>query len=788
MGDRALSALLSLSESLQQELSSQPPGRVLAFDLESLQPSPAFSGAVGMLAEPDVFPSDRLFVFMHRGELHAGLPVSLGLGLHWIGESAPGKLTGRTGAPVDLGATALARISLSGSFVCVVWREAEDRVRLRVTRCRRREDSLRVRVRLETVPGPAPESDELLAALTGHHPLEAFELLLDKATRGRFDERHARLLEYWRSLEPAAAEALWRACDDAGRFVELREWLRRIAETDTEEDLAGDLAWAPPRSGWPAEAWIEAVAGNLLQAAADPETFRRLRNAARAADRLLGEDGLPEALRELKRKAVEMACERPAAGEPRALESLLATLRARALEAAGKRMEAELIWRWQTTTDRTAWLDCSFGFSEAGVAAFRKALRGDLEAALEARAASARLHAAVLTHGLRRRTHVELHLPFLDRKLWSARLEALAEARIETTLDGRIVVYKLAATDERERENFVRSTMNLCGAFILRPERNDTQFDLSWTCERRLNAPQARLELVPLLLGYGFEQAVRWLEPLLPEAEQIEMEMSVSVPGAMAAAWLEAPIERSSEFRPVYTEMSVAVQQALRTWLPFVYFRDLSRYETLGAAYPLVVYRCTLPFRSKTSNEFAYDIMSAESVALARRSTGMALAAELARIEQLLLAAGKPDTARFYRPSRRDAILASVERSPRLFHSLLVADAQFVDHLIRLGVRAGSLRRAMQHEPQRAARELARFGEEFVKTFHRRLRRLYGGEDFTAFGPLLLVEATRGLNAGLRATAAVRGVLRLTAVLRDGEVREERFVNRDYGSAPVFEA
>ncbi len=783
MNRKLVATLISLSDRLQDELSNQPERCVLVVNPEDGSYAPAADDAMALLAEPRRLPLDRLFVFLKDGDLRAEIPFHWGFALSWVGEAAPGKLEGRVGLPVDLGASAIARLCLVGSFLCAVWRDEEDRVRLRMTRSGRRQAGFDARVHAEVVPGAAPQFGELVAAVTGLHPLEAFERLLDKATRGRFDERSTRLLEFWRTLDRSAAELLWRACDDTERFNELREWIRRIAEMERLEELADDLAWAPPRRGWLAEAWIEAIAGGLFEAAAQEATFLRLREAARLADRLLSEESLTQILRELKRNVQEPGIEALTAQAPRSLRNLLEQLCSRALEALEKRLTAELVFRRQTETRDAAWLDCSFDFSEAGLRAYRETLRGELGGALGSENSAVRLHAAILSHGLRRRTLVELHLPFLDRKQWSTRLEVLSQVRIETTLDGRLLVYTLAAEDERARQNFARSAMSLCGAFILHPERTDTQFELSWTYDRRMGPAQARLELIPLLLTYNFEDAVRWLEPLLPEAEQIEVEMSFSVPGAVAAAWLTAPVERSQEFRPVYAEMSVAVQQALRTWLPFAYFRDLSRYDNLGAAYPLVVYRCTLPFRSKTGSDFAYDIMSAESVALARRSTGMALAAELARIEQLLLAAGKPETARFYRPSRRDFILAGVERSPRLFHSLLVADAQFIDHLVRLGVRAGGLRRALQHEPQRALRELAKFGEEFVKTFHRRLRRLYGGDDFTAFGPLILIEATRGLNAGLRSVVAVHGLLRLAAHLRDGQACEANFVNKDYRSA-----
>jgi hypothetical protein len=57
---------------------------------------------------------------------------------------------------------------------------------------------------------------------------------------------------------------------------------------------------------------------------------------------------------------------------------------------------------------------------------------------------------------------------------------------------------------------------------------------------------------------------------------------------------------------------------------------------------------------------------------------------------------------------------------------------------------------------------LARFAGDFVATFHRRLRRLYAGEDFLSLGTLLLIEATRALNSALQLAAPVNAILRLT--------------------------
>jgi len=766
--------------SLEAALQTLPTAGVLVLDTRSGEWREAPSDWPWRICQPSDLDPHQVVVMSAASALKAGGSVRYGFSLNWVGEAAPGKLDASVGVTTLAQAQARVHLELAGSALCQIRLEEGPRLRVRFERRRQRGLDLRARANVHAGLDASGETAELVAALLGGHPLQAVEALAEKALRGRLDPTLQRLLEAWRDLEVGAAAAIWRALEEASALSALRDFVHRLTVEAPELCLFQarfDPEEVVPNS--PLEAWIEASAGTLLSAWMDAHAFKRLRRAAEAAERLLREESLLKVLLDLKQEAVRQTAAALAGGVPETVRQLAITLCDRGLKALEQKLDAQLNHAANSEAE-CALADCSFDFSEPGLAAYRAALNGDLSQALRAGAPAVQVHLGVLTHGLRRESRLQVDLPYLDRKQWSARFEALAQARIETTLDGRILVYTVAARDELGKHGVAESAMSLCGALLVRPAHTDARFSLGWSDKRRLSAVQARSVLPPLLSAYQFHQALAWLESELPQAAEVEAEMALSAPGEMVAAWLEAPVERSPNYGPVYTEVSVAVQRAMRTWLPYVYFSDLSRYDTLAAAYPLIVYQCTLPFRSKAKNEFAYDVMSAESVAVARRSTAWALGPELARIEQLLLAAGKPETARFYRPSRKDIILASVERAPRLLNSLLVADALFIDHLIALGVRAGGLRRAMEREPQRALRELVKFAEEFVKTFHRRLRRLYGGEDFTSFGPLILLEATRGLHAALRSTGEISGVLRLVIRHADGRVCERRFVNAAY--------
>jgi hypothetical protein len=51
---------------------------------------------------------------------------------------------------------------------------------------------------------------------------------------------------------------------------------------------------------------------------------------------------------------------------------------------------------------------------------------------------------------------------------------------------------------------------------------------------------------------------------------------------------------------------------------------------------------------------------------------------------------------------------------------------------------------------------------DFAALSSRRLRRLYGGQDFTALGELLLIEATRALAAALDGDAVISARLHVS--------------------------
>jgi hypothetical protein len=448
----------------------------------------------------------------------------------------------------------------------------------------------------------------------------------------------------------------------------------------------------------------------------------------------------------------------------RTLLGLRDSIYSKAVEAFEKKYDAEASYRYTSATAETALVDCSFAFTEQGLAAYRQALAGDYSWILSAAPSDVEIRQGVLTHGLRTETTLELHLPFLDRKQWTTRLEVLARMEVSSDADGRLLVYHAEASHRVESRNSYQSVLALAGGLSVGKVHSSSSFTLTYCDQRQLPCDRAARALAPTLTGYGFApEAARWLDTLCSTRQgNLDVSLALSIPGSLVSAWLDAPGERDPGFFPVYARVSVAVQRAIRVWLPYVYFSDLDRYGTLDAAFPLIVYQASRPFAGRPKYDFSYDVTNERCVAGFFRMAASQLSGELARAEELLLRAGEKRTAAFYSPKQARSILSSVQRKPRLLYSLLVADAFLVSALVNLGCQGHSLKEKAAQDPAEAVRSLSRFAGEFVKAFHGKLRRLYGGREFLTLGGLLLVEATAALNAETGAPSVVQAVLRVS--------------------------
>jgi len=307
------------------------------------------------------------------------------------------------------------------------------------------------------------------------------------------------------------------------------------------------------------------------------------------------------------------------------------------------------------------------------------------------------------------------------------------------------------------------SILALAGALGIQGGHPGARFALSYASIQRLACSHARAALPPVLASYGFDGAGPLDKKLESRHGDVDVSMTVSIPGALADRWLDAPAERNPQFFPVYARVSRAVQRAVRTWLPYLYFSSPERYEDLEMAAPLVVYQASRPYAGRPKYDFSYDVLNDSSMTVFHRRASARLSGELARIEGLLLGAGRSDSAAAYSPKRVRALMDWVRRHPARVRSLLVADTCLIDAFVNLGCQAGQLHSQNSEDPGMALKELTRVANQAAKSLRATLRRLYGGQELFALAALLFVEATNALSGDATQPSAIRVALQISS-------------------------
>jgi hypothetical protein len=193
-------------------------------------------------------------------------------------------------------------------------------------------------------------------------------------------------------------------------------------------------------------------------------------------------------------------------------------------------------------------------------------------------------------------------------------------------------------------------------------------------------------------------------------------------------AWINAPDELHIRYFQAWQVVSVALQKALRTWIPEIYFRDPARYEDRDAAFPMLVYAASRPCRGRPRTEFTYDVGDPEVLSCALNLIGTSLQAVLAGVESRLYRCGRPELARRYAPLWHQDVLRAVQKRPRPLIALLGDEAALVNAVVDFGAARG----------MQAVRP-------FAKSACQALRSIYG-EDLRPLAFKALEEATRALE------------------------------------------
>jgi len=225
-------------------------------------------------------------------------------------------------------------------------------------------------------------------------------------------------------------------------------------------------------------------------------------------------------------------------------------------------------------------------------------------------------------------------------------------------------------------------------------------------------------------------------------------------------AWKNAPPETDPLYFRSWQRVSVALQRALRRWIPEWHFRDITHLEDRDTAYQFIVYAAARPCYGQPRTEFTYDIADLDATLNGSlRSIGRAMQTALGPIHQRLLEAGMPELSRRYAPVWHKDILRAVKQNPKRLIRMIASEARLVNAMIDLGT--------MHHV------------SKFERAVTSALRNV-AGDDMCELGLRALVEASEVLAKQRRAPGSVDGLIDV-GILEHDDARPARRPNLRIG-------
>lgn len=333
---------------------------------------------------------------------------------------------------------------------------------------------------------------------------------------------------------------------------------------------------------------------------------------------------------------------------------------------------------------------------------------------------------------------VEVHLPYLDRRAWPLRFQTLDNTEFVYHY-GRVLPADVAASPEHLAE-YTAQWLAACSA------DPSMAAGLAFTHSVRTAGELASI-LSPV--------------PPPPQSGTVESVITLELAASACRAWFYAPLEKSGAYFPVHASASVAVQAALRRWVPWHCLSNLEDLADTATAYPLLAYMVSRPFPGRRRTDFTYDTLSKNWTYLMFQFARRPLRLLLSRIHRALIEAGRTELAAAYHPDLAKDIIAGVRKERRAIQALVAAEGAIVNQILKFG-----LELRVAEDPRR----VTSLASEFAHGLGTRLRRLFRDRDLTGFGPLVLIEATNALSKTLFGEPA----LRVSANVRQVDPRDSR--------------
>ena len=457
----------------------------------------------------------------------------------------------------------------------------------------------------------------------------------------------------------------------------------------------------------------------------------------------------------------------------------------KALQALHRKWRFELEAAYQSATVREALLDAEFDFSRdpgSVGALFEQAVQGRWEDLLVTHHPQIKIGAGKISHGTRRRTQIDVTLPFL-RASQSHLNESLASAEIAAA-DGELL-FTLNSTDAiagHQGKSILSLVLNLPDGAGVRI--HDSSLEMQYTllyAKRGIQRRHLLAQAGPAVRTYFREKIPdlgdfidlidRHAEEVLPNGPNllgdglISLQVSLSEAAARLAgrAWLSLPPDRRN---PVYRDMSVAIQSSLKQLVHDGYFTEPERYQDLETARVVLAYCSLEPACGERGDMPLWDSADPE---MRRRMLGRT--GTLERMERLMeracgSLADDPDSG-FFNPSNARKILENIDPRHWVLDRLLQAESQIVRHALEAGFKIGVFMERKGGSPSAAVAALAAFASALTEAFHASLTPLLSA-GFRSLGTRLFLDVCRAIDPNHAGDLAEINAMLSLELLRSG--------------------
>lgn len=337
---------------------------------------------------------------------------------------------------------------------------------------------------------------------------------------------------------------------------------------------------------------------------------------------------------------------------------------------------------------------------------------------------------------------VEINFPCVDRRAGSDWRNELRPARV--TEDGAIYL---------QDPGMHQARANVALAALFRRGESDVPVYSRFSDLRTMSQESALYQLEPILSRYGLGDGwSQWLRER--PGRQFDVSILLRLGSGAARAWADVPGPGQSAFHERLIEVANGIQGAIRAWLSYGFFQDLSVYRTPARAWPVLVYAAMKPFRGRSRADFCYEVTDPASIQRALWGVLPALEDEMRRIAPRL--ANLPQQLQYAYSQRRTPEMAKEAANlPRIFGGLLFGEREIVEAFLRFAQRL--------HETIPAGKTggLFRHGSLLYGKVSRKLAALCTGADYSNLAPMVLLEATAALAAASGYPTPIEALVRI---------------------------